>query len=310
MEQKITIKPIKESKDTDKLTVDLASSLENEIRFYFNDRQYFVARDNNDGTFSISCEEEPEIEKIQHNEDFILTIIRKNINDKAFKKFLVLASIITLAIVSLVTIILILLAMVIKNALVYLLFVNFIFFSSQIILVMIDEYIGTSHSLRSKHSAEHMMVNFLEKNKRLPRNMKEIRAASRFSANCGSRKKIRYAVEDFTTNILAIIISIIIISFINQVFKDKIIISILFIVIYIAIYCYTWKLINEHKKFKFITKPIEKIFNNIVQCSNTTRKVKDFDIKLAYYAAWCWIQVVYPQFYSKEDDIFEKSEES
>lgn len=310
MEEKITIKPIKKSEDPNKLKVYHASSLENEIRFYLNDSQYIVARDNNDGTCSIRCEEKAEIKNREYNEESIFAIVKKNFNDKDFRKFLVLTFIIALAITSLITLVLILLAIAIKNTLVYILFMNFSFFLIQIILVMINEYIDTSHSLRSKHSAEHMMANFLEKNKRLPRNMEEIRATSRFCTDCGSRKKIRDAVEEFTATILATIIWIIIMSFINQVCKNIMIKGILCVVIFIVIYYGVWRLISQHKKFKFITNPIENIFNNIVQCSNTTRKVKDSDIELAYYAAKYWLQIVYPQFYSEKDDIFSKSEES
>ena len=37
----------------------------------------------------------------------------------------------------------------------------------------------------------------------------------------------------------------------------------------------------------------------------TTKKVKENDFKLAYYAAKSGIQIAYLEFYSEEDDIFD-----
>ena len=62
MGEQFYLKSIWKSTDPEKLIVFHASSLEDEIRFYFNDEQYVVARDNKDGTFTIKYEEEQEFE--------------------------------------------------------------------------------------------------------------------------------------------------------------------------------------------------------------------------------------------------------
>jgi hypothetical protein len=67
---------------------------------------------------------------------------------------------------------------------------------------------------------------------------------------------------------------------------------------------------HKYNKLDFIIKPIQKVLNIIVQCSNTTKKVDDNDIIMAYCAAREWLKIVYPEFYNEEEDIFLKCEES
>lgn len=307
MEERFNLKSIWKSNDPEELIVFHASSLENEIRFYFNDEQYVVARDNNDGTLLVKCEEE---KKTEQNNESTLAYIKKNIKDKDFLKFLACAIGSGLLISILIVALSIILAVVINNTLIYLLFMNFLFFFIQVIIVVTSEYKTTSPSIKSKHSAEHMMANFLEKNKRLPKNMEEIKKTSRFCVDCGSRKKIRIATEDFVQSIFTMIIALIISYFVTRNCKNEILSGIILLAIYLATSYGIWILIHKYNKLKFIINPIENMLNNIVQCSNTTKNVKDNDLQLAYYAAKYWLQVVYPEFYSEDDDIFNKSEES
>lgn len=71
-----------------------------------------------------------------------------------------------------------------------------------------------------------------------------------------------------------------------------------------------WILLHKYKNLEFIINYIEDILNYIVQCANTTKNVKDKDLVLAYYAAKYWLKVVYPEFYSEDNNIFTKSKES
>ena len=51
---------------------------------------------------------------------------------------------------------------------------------------------------------------------------------------------------------------------------------------------------------------IKKGFTNLLQYANTSKNVYDYEIYLAYRAAREWIQIVYPEFYNKDQDVFFK----
>ena len=53
MGERINLKPIWKSTNPEELLVYHASSLEDEIRFYLNQTQYIVAKDNKDGICSV-----------------------------------------------------------------------------------------------------------------------------------------------------------------------------------------------------------------------------------------------------------------
>ncbi len=55
----------------------MQGSLEDEIRFYFNNGQYVVARDNKNGTFSIKYEEAQELENYEKDNESTLTYTKK-----------------------------------------------------------------------------------------------------------------------------------------------------------------------------------------------------------------------------------------
>ena len=66
-------------------------------------------------------------------------------------------------------------------------------------------------------------------------------------------------------------------------------------------------LIRNYGLFGFVINPIKRALTNIAQCGNTTKNVKDKDILLAYRVASVWMQVVYPEFYKKDEDVFMKN---
>lgn len=304
MEERIEIKTIFKSSNPEKIIVFHAASLKDEIRFYFNDEQYVSARDNYDGTFSIHYEEDEKVETDEKKAKSTLSVIKENW--KEFLKIVLLTGIVVL----LISIMLVILAAVIKNTLIYVLLIDSIIFSIEVISVVILEYKTTPPSLKSKHSAEHMMANFLEKNKRLPQNMSEIKNTTRFTNDCGSRKKTLEYTENFVQNIVTAVIAIIIGSCITQNCKNEILLCIVLIAIYIATGFIVGILMRKYNKLDFIIKPIQKVLNNIVQCSNTTKKVEDNDIIMAYWAAREWLKIVYPEFYNEDEDIFYECEES
>lgn len=74
--------------------------------------------------------------------------------------------------------------------------------------IKLEEEKAEECNKKSKHSAEHMMVNFLEINKRLPKNIEEVKKYSRFSSECGSRKLIEGIVEELIRSIIATVLTI------------------------------------------------------------------------------------------------------
>jgi hypothetical protein len=49
---------------------------------------------------------------------------------------------------------------------------------------------------------------------------------------------------------------------------------------------------------------MRRVLTHIAQYANTTRKVKDEDLILAYYVARKWLQAVYPEYYDEKNDTF------
>lgn len=289
MEERIEIKPIFKSNDPEKLIVFQADSSKDEIRFWFNNEQYVSARDNYNGTFSILYEEE-KVECNNKNEKE-LGIIKENI--KKYLSFIFSDKVDSLFIF-------IYFFVIIKNVLICLLLANSILFLIDIAAVVIIEYKKAPIPLKSKHSAEHMIVNFLEEKKRLPKNMSEIKSASRFTDNCGSREKTIGYTENFVQRAFTSVIAINIGNCIIQNCKNRILSCIILIAVYIIIGFIIGILMKKYNKLDFIIKPIQKVLNNIVQCFNTTRKIEDNDIVLAYCAAKEWMKIVYPEFYNEE----------
>lgn len=298
MKERNTEITIFKSSNPEKLIVFYAESLEDQIRFYLNENHYISAIDCDNGNISIKYGEEIQEEKIKKS---IFNTIKEN-----KKKFIKLCFLVPILILLITIFTITLFSFFGKNKFIFLFVMFFVYYLLMILFLIIVELKQTSLVLRSKHSAEHMMVNFLEINKRLPRNMQEIKKSSRFSPNCGSKYMIEGIVKDFVTNILSSTTSIVVSSFVIYFYSNNTV----EIIVFLGTYCLTLLILNilikKYEKIGFIINPIQKILTNLVQCANTTKKVKDEDIMLAYSAAKYWIQIVYPEFYDQDKDIFEK----
>ena len=150
------------------------------------------------------------------------------------------------------------------------------------------------------------MVNFLETNKRLPKNIDEVKKSSRFSSKCGSRELITGISENFIRGIIASVFAVLYIAIESHFSSYSTTNETVPILIYYFVRFLVKKAITKYNAFKFIINHIEKVLINIVQCANTTSKVKNKDIFLAYCSARSWLQFVYPQFYNENEDIFWK----
>lgn len=298
MDERNNISSTLKSNTPNELVVFYAASLQNEIRFYINDDLYFSAIDTDEGCLimldeEIDEEEENEEDTSKINISMIIKFLKKFI-----KRFSLYVGVLILFFIGALY-----LSKILNNILFFLIFLNIIIFVVNITFIVIAESHEVTPEIKSKHSAEHMMVNFLETNKRLPRNFEEVKKSSRFSSDCGSIELIEGVSEELVQNIVAIVITGFINSIVSRSSSSFTTIVITFLLIYYFVKFIVGKLI-ELGAFNFIIKPIKKVLNNIVQCFNTTSKVKDNDIMLAYCAAKEWLQVAYPEFYDKNDDLF------
>lgn len=281
----------------EELIVYHASSSQDEIRFYLDDdTTYITAIEKCEGNILIKKMEE---EKEEENKVSILTMFK----NKAVFKGLIKSLFILIPIDVVLVTILFTINECIDSAFIVLFNIS-IFLSMFEIITSIVNALTISHSLKSKHSAEHMMVNFLEENKRLPKNMQEIRKSSRFSSDCGSRFLTEESVRELISEILASSAIILVVP--NILHIGLLEITIVQFIIILVIYNITSSLIDLFliDTLGFIVNPIERVLSHIVQCVCTTKKVKDSDIILAYCVARIWIQAVYPEFYKKDDDVF------
>ena len=300
MEERNKVISIIKSNDPEKLVVFHAASLQNEIRFYLNDTQYLAAVEGEEGC-TIRLEEEKEEEDNKKSKKSKISEIRENL-----KEFLKLFSII-LEISILGFIGVFYLGKIIDNILVFLIIMNIIYFIINIVKVVIKETMETAPKLKSKHSAEHMMVNFLEINKRLPKSIEEVKKSSRFSPKCGSGELIKGIAEELIRSIVATIFTVIVSVVVSHFSSNSATFVIVFLATYFLVKFVVGKAITNGA-LSFMVKPIKKVLTNIAQCANTTSKVKvkDKDIILAYSVARTWLQVVYPEFYNENEDIFWK----
>lgn len=284
------IKPI----NTGNLEIFSAASLENQIRFYFNDTQY-VAAIENEGKCELKIGNVDEEENATKSMNYSISE-----ELKSFMFFLfgcmewIFVGYIALSCLSKMP----------DSILVFILVFHVGLFVISIVDVLILEFMETSFSLKSKHSAEHMIANFLKTNKRLPRSIREVKECSRFTPQCGSRKLIANDVNNFVRSLYAVSITTFACLIIMH-FTDDIFINVIGIYItYILAECLLEIAITKYGILDFIIEPMTKVLTNVVQCANTTSNVKDTDIILAYFAAKLWLKNVYPEFYNEEEDVF------
>lgn len=269
----------------EKIIVFHAESLSNQIRFYLNDTCYVAAVEEED-SYHVEIAEKEEKEEKSRKAFFIKK-----------PKIIFFNAIAT----SLLFILSIGLFMIIRNMLLYLFCINIVFFimeSGSKFWLMTKQITPT---LKSKHSAEHMMVNFLIKNNRLPQTMEEIRKSSRFSSVCGSRKSVTRITEIFIQNTITIILTIMVGKIVVYFATDSITEMYLFFLTFCLMIFIAKELVRIPKLVQPIITPIQKVLMYVMQYANTTKNVEESDIYLAYIAAKEWMKIVYPEFYKEED---------
>lgn len=141
---------------------------------------------------------------------------------------------------------------------------------------------------RSKHTAEHKLVNILEKLQRLPNNFDEIEKMTRFSKDCGDEEE-KKIYEDYAKGILRAV-SYILVSPIVLI-ERKIEISLFDILCFFA--------------FRFLLeaiflKPLSLLINMLSQVASTTRKPDEKDLMLAWSVAEEWMKEEYPEYFQED----------
>lgn len=291
MQERIKIGKVNRTHKPNRLLVYDAESSEKTIRFYINKEQYVRAEKNEDGTFEVKIKERKK--KVRR---------RKKVNNtkRALDRFLTFSFIIII-LYFVLTFAFVCIGIQL-NHLTGLIIANVLLYITLAIDVAKKEWLETSKASRSKHSAEHMMVNFLEKNRRLPISTVEVKKASRFSKECGTRYEIIEQTEMFVQGIItAIIVSLLIELFypkrLQGIRLEYNLVAMLYIVLNLIMV-----LFSVYHRLEFLAKSIAKLVSIPIQCCNTTKYVKTSDLRMAYYAAREWLKIVYPEFYRDEDD--------
>lgn len=274
-----------------------AKSSTDEIRFYFNQKQYVTGIEMQDGSCSIEFRED-ELESKLNNEliqhKIIVSTSKENI------LFLITISLI-------MTVFIALIFLNVKSP--------FIATSGIIYLNCIGDLIAKIHvnnkniskALKSKHSAEHMMCNFIKKNRRLPREWNEIRKSARFSSSCGSVRRMKSLAERTVFYILYGILFSCIGIMADLFIQNEKVLVILYGINIFLIHVVTLYLIKKYKIFNYLIKGLQRLYGHFLQYGNTTKNVKQKDILLAYKVASIWWQIVYPE-YCDKDSKFTRNE--
>ena len=314
----------KNLKQDKNIIVEYACSLEDEIRFYISKDYYAVAREDENGDISLLYETENDEEDEEYKEETleqhksIFTKIKEQIKNKdALKKFVLfckktlkngefkrlLSATICEWFLLLIVIFaqsFIIMEVLRNNNFIYIGGYGFTILFIELIDAMIDSLFFESHNVKSKHSAEHKVINFIEKNNRMPKSIEEIKLSSRFSAYCGGRKIIHGNVVFSTIFLISTVLAYPIVTFVIQPkCKDELLGFCLSIVIDILISIILFFVVFD--KLKFLYKIIETALVYVLQLVTTTRNVSERDLVMAYWAANLWIEKAYPQYYNWED---------
>lgn len=267
-------------KRDNELKVSLAISSEDEIRFFFDKKEYVSA---------VKCDDGEILVKYGH------------LNEKNYKKFEWKLPDMVELVIQLITIAI--LCIYINNIIIVTIVANLVIFIAKVTAEIVIAYTMKSKELKNMHSAEHMIANFMEKNKRLPNSIKELKNSSRFHKNCGSRKRINEIIEEQAS----ILISIVLTFFISSlcVKTESFVISILALAIIYVFVGLIVKICIEviYNKLENYGKEITiKPLNILLQYFITSKDVPEMDLLIAYVSAKKWMNKKYPQFYTENKE--------
>lgn len=141
---------------------------------------------------------------------------------------------------------------------------------------------------KSKHTAQHKIIHYIEKLQKLPNDIKQIKKMSRFEKACGyEEEKKRY--KEYANNIL----------------KAFSIFSILIFVFFIEENTGIFLLLLSYWVIRFllyrtVLSPLSTILNIFFQLASTTRKPDEKDLMLAWIVAKEWMKEEYPEYFQED----------
>ena len=187
-----------------------------------------------------------------------------------------------------------------KNIISSIFIMNLLYLLIGMLFLIFYETCHVSNRVKSKHAAEHMLVNYINLNQKLPESMKEIHMYSRFSPHCGSRYLVKDISENFVGNTICFILSFIFSTLLKPQTNTELFSITFFLLTY---WGFKIGIISNIKRDHFLyvlVNPFQILLSYIIQCINTTSQVKTKDIVLAYMAAEYWIKNAYPHLYNQE----------
>lgn len=165
-------------------------------------------------------------------------------------------------------------------------FISLFLFTLNLFIHFMTESTSTSFSVKSNHSAEHMIINFIEKHQRLPISMKELKKSSRFHPLCGSITNFKQVQKVF---IFPMALNLGLTLYLLLI-KEPSFLLIKLIILFLMFGCIC----------VFIKKKVYLFFevklNFLLQLSNTTRNVSSPSLILAYFVARKYILHKYPEY--------------
>lgn len=173
----------------------------------------------------------------------------------------------------------------------------FTFMISMIIILhklIVNENARSSATLKSNHAAEHMIIYFLKKHHRLPRNMKELRQASQVDVYCDTKDSVLVCPVHTVIAFLIVSVANLIVSLLLTIShsSDSFILcncTIFFFIAYII--C-----VKEKIGYKTFGDFFFTIMSCIIQYRTMPKKnVTKESLIMAYITAANWFLVVFPK---------------
>lgn len=157
-----------------------------------------------------------------------------------------------------------------------------------------NENARCSAALKSNHAAEHMIINFLKRHHRLPRNMRELRRASQVDVYCDTKDSVLVCPVHTVIAFLIVSVANLIVSLLLTIShsSDGFILCSCTIFLFIAyIIC-----VKEKIGYKTFGDFFFTIISCIVQYRTMPKKnVTKESLLMAYIAAANWFFVVFPK---------------
>ena len=157
-----------------------------------------------------------------------------------------------------------------------------------------NENARCSAALKSNHAAEHMIINFLKRHHRLPRNMRELRRASQVDVYCDTKDSVLVCPVHTVIAFLIVSVANLIVSLLLTISHS----SDGFILCSCTIFLFIAYIIRVKEKIGY--KTFGDFFFTIISCivqyrTMPKKNVTKESLLMAYIAAANWFFVVFPK---------------